>query len=755
MSSKDQNGKEKPKKFWNFFWKDNENGGKPMEESEETNKNGGKSPVITVNSSNSVSSTKQVPKKTNSSPLVASAPTSSSSFNVKDNAKDNSKGNLSPSISSNKGNVNNSSGGSSGAPSKRTSAKDIAFASPKESGNKTPENASVNNNIIRAKQVINEIEAIIQKELALMSAEDLTSEKLEGQETPSPIKKRPGPKLIRPVNKKKNKMVMGEMEFDPVRNIWVGNEEDLDVFHRAAPALISNMNNQSNQVQVIGDMTFDPVERVWRGNEKDLKKFNGNIGLISQIKPTSEPIVKDGMTFDPETMTWVGNDDATDIFDQIDDLEPHRSFNVEDEFVMSPELIKSFKEYEDEHKSFGGWLMADSDKTGRTHLNDIRGMSIMRIVHQAKHSGIVVNVVSSSSSPTSVNSISHIGPSNLLSPKLESPGITRLSRKIDMPNSIPLSSSPKPSILIPDIFKPPKGEEDDDWDEFDLPVSANMKRIISTSRGKSNSDNEVSELDLSDSGNETLKTPHGENSDKPTPPGSLNQYRDEEDEFDDLEIDSSTISKKISRTNSTGSLSSQFSLSSGVYPTARAKKDNSKVDFSEDDDDDDDLDFSQGIDLNSQRAKQLLPSGTSTMGRKLGNFILANQSADFSDGEGEVEEWSSDIELPTSGKLSLVKKMKTIGPITTKSPTKKASKVVSEDEWSEIDFPEKPLMIKSRPRQASSSDEGNEDGSDEEWSDLEIPTDFANRLNVNQPPSNPFGTLKKKQSRATILKGHT
>ena len=48
------------------------------------------------------------------------------------------------------------------------------------------------------------------------------------------------------------------------------------------------------------------------------------------------------MTFDPETMTWVGNETATDIFDQIDDLEPHRSFNVEDEFVMSAELIKSF-----------------------------------------------------------------------------------------------------------------------------------------------------------------------------------------------------------------------------------------------------------------------------------------------------------------------------------------------------------------------------------------------------------------------------
>jgi hypothetical protein len=42
---------------------------------------------------------------------------------------------------------------------------------------------------------------------------------------------------------------MGDMEFDPVRNVWVGNDEDLDIFQRASPALITNMSQYKSQPQ--------------------------------------------------------------------------------------------------------------------------------------------------------------------------------------------------------------------------------------------------------------------------------------------------------------------------------------------------------------------------------------------------------------------------------------------------------------------------------------------------------------------------
>jgi hypothetical protein len=88
--------------------------------------------------------------------------------------------------------------------------------------------------------------------------------------------------------------------------------------------------------------------------------------------------VKNGMVFDPESMTWRGNDDEEDIFEEIEDLDAHKSFSVQDEFMLSPELIKSFKDYEEQHNiELHGWSGVEADKTGRAHLSAIRGVCVI------------------------------------------------------------------------------------------------------------------------------------------------------------------------------------------------------------------------------------------------------------------------------------------------------------------------------------------------------------------------------------------
>lgn len=41
------------------------------------------------------------------------------------------------------------------------------------------------------------------------------------------------------------------MEFDPSRNVWLGNDEDLDAFQRATPALITNLSYPGKNLQGI------------------------------------------------------------------------------------------------------------------------------------------------------------------------------------------------------------------------------------------------------------------------------------------------------------------------------------------------------------------------------------------------------------------------------------------------------------------------------------------------------------------------
>jgi len=82
------------------------------------------------------------------------------------------------------------------------------------------------------------------------------------------------------------------MIFDPVKNVWIGNESELTKF-RNGPTLIQPK-KQTDQVEVVGDMVFDPVEKVWKGNDKALEKFKGanRPALITQLHNANERIEK-------------------------------------------------------------------------------------------------------------------------------------------------------------------------------------------------------------------------------------------------------------------------------------------------------------------------------------------------------------------------------------------------------------------------------------------------------------------------------
>jgi len=220
-------------------------------------------------------------------------------------------------------------------------------------------------------------------------------------------------------------------------------------------------------------MIFDPVEGVWRGNEKDLKKFMPSVTTISQANDDSIQI-PDGMTFDPETMTWQGNDDEVDIFDEIDDLaRGSKSFKVEEgEFQMPPDLIASFKVWEEEHKKLGSWLSdGPGDKHDRDHFPEIRTMSIVRIVSQAKRQ--VVAAAPPLPQPTAPSppstAQSHVPHIPVLSPSMSSPGPIRFTRKSVKPGEMDiLATSPRGGLIVPETKKKVTVE---DWDDVEIPIN--------------------------------------------------------------------------------------------------------------------------------------------------------------------------------------------------------------------------------------------------------------------------------------------
>lgn len=315
-------------------------------------------------------------------------------------------------------------------------------------------------NIQQARQVISEIEAIIQKELSLMSEDNFNSNENGGTLAKHP-KKRPAPKLIRPLNKKKNKIVYAGMEFDPVKNVWLGNDKDLAVF-LSTPALIQPI-NKSIKTQKFGEMEFDSENQVWRGNERDLKKFNQPSFLGPDSVSTELVEQHQGMVFDSEEMRWKGNEEELDVFGDIEKAEDERGFTVGKEFSLSSDVINSFKRCEEEHNSsLQGWCSA-KEVDPKKHLNAIRGMSIIRIINQAKSSSLpslVVptgNLASVSSFPSSPSKRNFEDDD-----EEEIKGAVGFVKKF---SSEKKTASKKPSTSLPSSVLNKYSEENEDWEE--------------------------------------------------------------------------------------------------------------------------------------------------------------------------------------------------------------------------------------------------------------------------------------------------
>lgn len=240
----------------------------------------------------------------------------------------------------------------------------------------------------KAQKLFQDIESIIEQELAntpIMAANYETNiARIKKSK-----RKRPG--LIRNFNSKKNRQVIGGMEYDPDTMTWLGNDDVLSAFSPLQPALIINR-GRHDKAKVVGKMIWDPKERKWKGNEKDALKFSPRKpGLITPLGINYTQKEVSGMVFDPVAMRWVGNDSVADIFSQIDTLDDV-GFTVGNEFHLSPTLTKSFVECANRHKAaLSGWF-GENTMDRKAHLYAIRNMSILRVVRDVKQRRIAVDL---------------------------------------------------------------------------------------------------------------------------------------------------------------------------------------------------------------------------------------------------------------------------------------------------------------------------------------------------------------------------
>lgn len=232
----------------------------------------------------------------------------------------------------------------------------------------------------KAQKLFQDIESIIEQELA---STPIMAANYETNIARIKKSKRKRPGLIINFNHKKNRQVIGGMEYDPDTMTWLGNDDALSAFSSLQPALIINR-GKYDKTKVVGKMIWDPKERKWKGNEKDALKFSPRKpALITPLGSNYMQKEVSGMVFDPVAMRWVGNDNVVDIFSQIDTLDD-AGFTVGNEFHLSLTLTKSFVECAHRHKaSLSGWF-GESAMDRKAHLYAIRNMSILRVVRDVK-----------------------------------------------------------------------------------------------------------------------------------------------------------------------------------------------------------------------------------------------------------------------------------------------------------------------------------------------------------------------------------
>ncbi|KAF2077779.1 hypothetical protein CYY_000900 [Polysphondylium violaceum] len=349
------------------------------------------------------------------------------------------------------------------------------------------------------------------------------------------FEKRRGPTLIKPLNKRKNKMVVGNMEYDPITQIWKGNDNELVGFPNT-PALITNLGKAEEKV--VGNMKWDPNQKEWRGNESDLSKFRFlKPALITQLNSNLNPRVENGMVYDPVTMKWRGNEDVLDVFETMDDQNNDNTFTVGKEFNLSSSLIQEFSLSQYQHtKSLNGWFPNDRDLGDRDFLYSIRSMSIMQLVKSAHHTN-------GPSSGTSIN-----GTASTIQP-LNGPGI------------IPLNLNKKKPIV----------DETNDWDDVDFQeekpaLKLNLKVHLDQDdeMGMSDSENWDKEMGFT-SEDDTLSSNNNDNgvmssSSQPQTPRKVEEWSDFGDTSGSLSGKITQLSKfreAISNVNSNGKISSE------------------------------------------------------------------------------------------------------------------------------------------------------------------------------------------------------
>jgi len=434
------------------------------------------------------------------------------------------------------------------------------------------------------------------------------------------------------------------MEFDPIKNVWIGNDEELSVFQRPTPGLIANINQFKGESQV-GDMVFDPKEQVWKGNERVLTKFSSNRpALITNKNPTTEHALVGDMMFDPEQMIWVGNDTVLDIFSDIEEpTEESRGFTVGKEFSLTNEMKFAFRRREQEHNSsLHGWFQ--EDKTLNTsHLYQIRSMSIIRIINQAKH-GYVHHL-------RSINS-------NHSNDSLQTSRAHETSAR-------PVS--------------------DEEWDDVEITKDIQLRQDIHTSDGE--------DWDINDEPNERRKQRKNILSNVDS---SLMKYQETEDDFDDIEI-----SQELSKIPHLNKLSPVTIPEDEIFKlTISSDEEKEKK---ENDDEWSGLEVPNGGILNLVPQMETEIEGSWDLSEneeeeeEKETFEVTTKKVieeEWSDVEiptslpgskphlsrKSSEEWS-DVELPSNGLQFRSKPQRTLETDTDKSD-------LSEDEWSDVELPQ-------------------------------------------------------------------
>jgi hypothetical protein len=172
----------------------------------------------------------------------------------------------------------------------------------------------------------------------------------------------------------------------------------------AVPTLIQKVKPTTNKPRLItktdfmetriGNMIFNPTKNCWEGNDQDLKAFEKTKSSRPKLIKHSKLLLPDkigDMTFDPVSMCWIGNEQELDIFQDIPQLNNTRKvgkiyFNIvqgkHNAFIITKILGQKLSISESSHRLFmGAWypFVVQTNRliqrdTSKTFLYEIRSI---------------------------------------------------------------------------------------------------------------------------------------------------------------------------------------------------------------------------------------------------------------------------------------------------------------------------------------------------------------------------------------------